>query len=202
MIGLAQLVPKAIELLEPKIGFGDHRHRQNISSLLGAAFVALHRRIPTESEAEALAHEYQPAVERHGEEIERDDAQECLDHLLAYVVERRNLGHWIALVRERLTDTTKPLSDYNVASEVVAMHDLMVQVGGPTEGLLIRNGSPAVERAFADTRWAGMLGRRHCASLTAPSIPRTPCDSAGPGRKRGASEFRCDTSQTNCPATH
>ncbi|UZF90884.1 bifunctional DNA primase/polymerase [Bosea sp. NBC_00550] len=150
MIGLAGDVVKAIDLLEPLMPSGDRRHRQNIATLLGAAFVALHGRIPEAEEAESFAHEYGPAVERHALEIERDDAQECLDHLFAHAFDRNTLGMWIP---RALADSLVPLARSD-AIHVLGMFDMQLHDKDGRSGLLIRNNSPAIEKIFKDTRWA------------------------------------------------
>ena len=96
MVSLADKIHPAIDRLEPLIVSTDRRHRQNISTLLGGAFVALHGRVPTLEEATALAAEFSTTVARHDEENERDDALECLNHLLNHPHEGFPLGHWIS----------------------------------------------------------------------------------------------------------
>jgi hypothetical protein len=94
MASIAQLIDPTIDLFAHAMPGLDRRHRQNMATLLSGAFVSLHGRIPTPEEAEAWAAEYAPSVEVHAESLERDDAQEALDYLLAHVVEGNTLGYW------------------------------------------------------------------------------------------------------------
>ena len=142
MVSLAHLVDQAIDRLEAVIPSGQRRHRQNIAAMLGAGFVALHGRVPSEEEARALAEEYRPAVDHHAIDLERDDAQECFDHLMAYMVQDRPLGHWIATA---LDERSTQRNDHTEAHRYVAMHDLRLVTSGESPGLLIKHGSPAIE---------------------------------------------------------
>lgn len=53
MIGLAHLVQPAADAIDLHLT-GDRRHRQNMSILIGAGFVALNGRVPSDEEARAL----------------------------------------------------------------------------------------------------------------------------------------------------
>jgi hypothetical protein len=97
MAGLAQVVPPAIEQFMKALPGIDSRHRLNIATLLAGAFVAKHRAVPSEAEAQAMAEAFLPSIELHAEAFERDDASECLEHLLAHQVEKNTLGYWIGV---------------------------------------------------------------------------------------------------------
>ena len=79
MLSVAELIGPAIDLFEPLLPSGDKRHRQNFATLISAAFVALHRRIPTFVEAATWAEEYVTALEQHSEDIERDNSLEMFN---------------------------------------------------------------------------------------------------------------------------
>jgi hypothetical protein len=150
MLANAGLIQLAIDIMDRVIVAADRRHRQNLGTLLAAGFVALHGRVPTIEEATALAEEYRPSIERHALETERDDAMECLDFLLSHVVDDYPLSHWLAAERDRKQGQS---NDYADTRRIVAMHDMIVETSGERAGVLIRNGSPALERIFERTRW-------------------------------------------------
>ncbi|MBN8940636.1 MAG: bifunctional DNA primase/polymerase [Rhizobiales bacterium] len=180
MVSLANLIVPAIDILEPVIPSGDRRHRQNLSTLLGAAFIALNRRVPTLEEAQAFAEEFRPAAEKHAEDIERDDALECFEHLLAHVVEGDTLGYWLAEEYKSLTIAKK---NTVAAERYVAMYDIRVVVDGEHPGVLIRNGSAAIERVFQGTVWAGRAWQRALRKLSGSFLPPNPIQFSGSGMK-------------------
>jgi hypothetical protein len=87
MVTLANLIAPALDTFERVMPSSDRRHRQNMATLLAAAFVALHQRVPSPDEAKALGIEYTPTIDLHAEEAQRDDARECLDYLFSHVVD-------------------------------------------------------------------------------------------------------------------
>jgi hypothetical protein len=150
MIGLAHLIQPAADAIDFHLT-GDRRHRQNMSILLGAGFVALNGRVPRAEEAQALAAEYAPAIERHALEVHRDDAQECFDHLLSYVEEGYPVGHWLARHQAELPVRRNDSSD---PERIIAALGMRIIVGGDKEGLYIGNGRSAssMERSRRRTR--------------------------------------------------
>ncbi|RWB66807.1 hypothetical protein [Mesorhizobium sp.] len=170
MIGLAHLVQPAADAIDTHL-VGDRRHRQNMSILIGAGFVALNSRIPTDEEAQALAAEYAPAIDRHALEIERDDAQECLDHLLSHVVDGYPLAHWLACLRD---EQRRRGNDFADAERVVASYGMRVNAGGESAGFYIANGAPAMEEVFRGTPWAQRAWERAIRKLDGAFAPRDP----------------------------
>lgn len=170
MISLAGDVVAAIEKLEPVIPSGDRRHRQNMANLLGAGFVALHARCPTNEEAVTLAEEFGKLVARHADEIERDDAQECLDYLFSHVHERNSIGIWIG---EALGRANSKLA-HAEASQVLDILDMRLYDKPDGAGLVIRNGSPAIDRVFRNTRWADGAWQRALKKLEGAFVPKDP----------------------------
>lgn len=170
MIGLAAEVVAAIDKLEPLIPSGDRRHRQNMATLLGAAFVARHCRVPTEQEAVGLADEFRPLVERHAVEIERDDAQECLDHLFSHVHETNTLGMWVS--EARASEAGKLAHEHS--HHVLDLHDMRLYAKPDGVGLILRNGSPSIDRIFRNTRWADGAWQRALRKLDGIFHPQNP----------------------------
>lgn len=180
MIGLAHLVQPAADAIDIHLT-GDRRHRQNMSILIGAGFVALNSRVPTGEEAQALAAEYAPAIERHALEVYRDDAQECLDHLLSHVVDGYPLGHWLACLRD---EQRRRGNDFAEAARIVANYGMRVETGGEAAGFYIANGAPAMEEVFRGTPWAQKAWERALRKLEDAFIPPNPIQFKVLGKKR------------------
>lgn len=153
MVGLAHLIPAAIAAFSKALPGIDSRHRKNVATLLAGAFVALHGAAPTETQARDEALRYKTTVELHAEAFERDDAAECLHHLLAFQIERQTLGYWLAAAQEdQVGGVPEDLRENT--ERILRNYDLVVRTGGDQPGFFIRNGSPAVENVFRDTKWA------------------------------------------------
>lgn len=180
MIGLAHMVQPAADAIDIHLT-GDRRHRQNMSILIGAGFVALNGRIPTDEEARALAAEYAPAIERHALEIYRDDAQECLDHLLSHVVDGYPLGHWLACVRD---EQQRRSNDFADAERIVTNYGMRVNAESEAECFHIANGAPAMEVVFQGTPWAQQAWGRALRKLEGAFTPRDPVQFKVLGKKR------------------
>jgi len=162
MVSLAALLGPAIDIIEPVLPSTDRRHRQNISTLLAGAFVALNGRVPTGEEATALASEYKSTVVSHAEDLERDNSVECLEHLLAYVVDDHPLYHWIATALLEL-----PSEDNRryAAERVLRTYDIAIKTIDGEKAVLFKNGSPNIEKAFQRTIWEGRAWQRALRAL-------------------------------------
>lgn len=79
----AKFLPDAIEIIKAAMSGRDERHRNNMGTLLAAAFVMLEGRVPTKQEASAWVEQHAETLETHGEAHRRDDAVEALDFLLS-----------------------------------------------------------------------------------------------------------------------
>jgi len=151
-VGNAGLIGPAMAKIEPLLPSADKRHRDNFATLLAGAFVALHGRVPTVKEAKKWAKEYSPAVEQHAEDIERDNSMEALEHLFAHIIEDYPLGHWIAVAVEYASTGKEP---NQIARRIIATYDIVVRIDGEDRGILIRRGSPNIEKIYDNTMWAG-----------------------------------------------
>lgn len=180
MIGLAHLVQPAADAIDLHLT-GDRRHRQNMSILIGAGFVALNSRVPSNAEAQALASEYAPAVERHALETHRDDAQECLDQLLSHVVDGVPLGSWLATLRD---EQHGRLNDNSDAERIVSSFGLRVIVGSEGEGVYVANGAPRLAEVFRDTPWAHRAWQSALRKLDGAFTPQNPVQFRVLGKKR------------------
>jgi hypothetical protein len=180
MIGRAHLVQPAADAVDIHLS-GDRRHRQNMSILIGAGFVALNGTVPTDEEAKALASEYAPAIERHALEVHRDDAQECLDHLLSYVVDGYPLGHWLSSLRDEQSGRG---NDFANAERIVANYGMRVNAEGEAAGFYVANGAPAMEEVFRGTPWAQRAWERALRKLEDAFIPPNPVQFKVLGKKR------------------
>ena len=180
MIRLAHLVQPAADAIDIHLT-GDRRHRQNMSILIGAGFVALNGRVPDDDEAKALAAEYAPAVERHALEVHRDDAQECLDHLLSHVVDGYPLGHWLACLRD---GQLRRGNDFTDAERIIMSYGLRVNAEGDAAGFYIANGAPAMDEVFRGTPWGQRAWERALRKLEDAFIPPNPVQFKVLGKKR------------------
>lgn len=180
MVPLAAKVVEAIEVVEPQIASGDRRHRQNMSTLIAAGFVALHRRVPTTDEAATLGQRFEEVVAKHAEEIERDDALEALEHLFSFIIEQDTVGQMLARLYDQLANR-RPTNTPN--NTILAKMDLRLVLDGEQPGLLIRNGSPSVERAFKDSKWQGGAWQRALRKLEGAFSPPHPVQFSGSGKK-------------------
>ena len=159
MANLAPQVVASIDLFRAELSGIDSRLRQNMSTLISGAFVALHARVPSAIEAAEWVTRLMPTIEHHGQAHERDDAMECLEHLFGHMVRSGDgtdfpLGHYIAT---ELGAVQRGEKDNNLRDSyrVMATHELKLYLKEEHEGVLIRNQSPAVDRIYRDTRWAG-----------------------------------------------
>lgn len=150
MAGLAEVVPPAIEQFMKALPGIDSRHRLNIATLLAGAFVAKHRAVPSEAEAQAVAEAFLPSIELHAEVFERDDAAECLEHLLAHQVEKNTLGYWIGVT----LGSTRDIVADDDAKRILRNYDIVVKLGNDEPGIFMKNGSPSIEGIFRDTKWS------------------------------------------------
>lgn len=180
MIANAHLIQPAADAVDSHLA-GDRRHRQNMSILIGAGFVALHGRVPSDEEARALATEYEFAIERHALESYRDDAQECLDHLLSFIVDDYPLGHWLACVRDKQLNGRNDFAD---AERIVASHGMRVNAEGDDAGFYIANGAPAMEDVFRNTPWEKRAWEKALRKLEGAFTPLNPVHFPLIGKKR------------------
>jgi hypothetical protein len=150
-------VAPAIETFQTALHTVTSRHRQNMATVLSGAFIALHGRPPVAEEAADWAVKYAVTIEHHARAHERNDAQDALDHLFAHVVRddysgAYPLAHWLGRELEQLTGTGTA-NDEAALSRILATHDMRVITTGDQVGLMIRNGSAAIDRIFDGTRW-------------------------------------------------
>lgn len=191
MAGLAHLVPPTIESFKKALPGIDSRHRLNIATLLAGAFVAKHRSVPSEAEAGAMAAAFLPSVDLHAEAFERDDAAECLEQLLAYQVEKNTLGYWIAALRGKRHDL------FTEAKGILTNHDIIIRADGDEPGLFIKNGSPAIEGIFSETKWGRGAWERSLRKLEGRFTPRNPIHFPYSGQKSRAIGLPLDRFPTN-----
>lgn len=180
MAGLAHLVPAAIESFKTALPGLDSRHRQNVATLLAGAFIAKHGAVPSGVEAQGMAEAFMPSVELHAEAFERDDAAECLQHLLSYQVDKNTLGYWIAVARAETHDSRTD------AKRILSNHDLVLRRDGEEPGLFIKNGSAAIEVIFSDTKWGRGAWERSLRKHEGRFFPKNPIQFPYSGQKARA----------------
>lgn len=180
MISLAHLVQPAADAIDVHLT-GDRRHRQNMSILIGAGFVALNGRVPEDSEARELAERYAATMDGHALEAYRDDAQEAFDHLLAHVVEGMPLGYWL----HQLHEVQLKRSNLGAEAErIVSAYGMRIISEGEDAGLYIANGAPALEKVFHDTPWGKRAWEKALRKIEGAFTPKNPIQFRLFGKKR------------------
>jgi hypothetical protein len=174
MAGLANVIPQAIAVFMRALPGIDSRHRKNIATLLAGAFIALEGRVPADAEAAAMAETYRVSIELHAEAFERDDSMECLQHLFAHPIEKQTLGFWLSVAlagqEERLPDQRWLKAP---AMRIPRNFEIVLRTGDEA-GFFIRNGSPAVEAIFRDTKWARGAWERALRKIDGYFAPKNP----------------------------
>jgi hypothetical protein len=120
----------------------------------------LHNAIPTPAKAKRWAKDFASTIALHAEELDRDEGRECLEFLFSHPTQTPlgtyPLGHWIAREAQGCHDQE--------ARRQVATFDMRVCQKNPANreegGLYIRNGAPAIDRIFVNTKWAGGAWKR------------------------------------------
>ena len=179
MISIAELLNNAINIFDRHLLSANQRHRKNFSTLLGAAFIALNRREPSDVEAGSWAESYLGALEQHAEDVDRDNSLECLQHLLAYVVEGYPLGHWIAV--SLLNDEQH--QHYYSAEKIMRTYEIIAKPSNDHGGVLIRNGSPAIETVFRGTVWEARAWQRALRAVDGAFSLKNPVHFSGASAK-------------------
>ncbi len=176
MVTHALLVAPAIEKFSDAMPGIDSRLRKNLATLLAGAFIALHARVPSESEAKEMAAEYAESVVRHSKCLDRDDARECLEYLFAHVVEKFPLGHWAAheIIAQRSGEDKE--RDINTAEplRILSIHGMKIIASGEKAGLYLLNKSHAIDRIFSGTRWSQFAWEKALRKLTGAFVPKFP----------------------------
>ncbi|KQP67540.1 hypothetical protein ASF41_07165 [Methylobacterium sp. Leaf111] len=172
MASKALLVDPAREAFEAEMPGLDARLRTNIATLLGAAFVALHGRVPVSEEAKLEASEFASTTADHAEEVDRDDAGEALHHLFAHLISGSSLGQWLA--REHRDLITDGIDDKRMSARIIASLDIMMRVRNDDPGFFLLRGAPGIERIFRDTKWAGDAWTHAIRKLDGAFSPKNP----------------------------
>lgn len=129
-----------------------------MSTLMAGAFIALHGRAPTPDEAGRWVVGQGDAILFHGQAHERHDASDALAHLLGHLVtdihgQTFPLGHWLATDLATQASGRRP-NGLEEAGRIVAIHGMQFILTGDQPGLMIRHGSPAIDKIFQGTKWA------------------------------------------------
>lgn len=153
----AAIVIETISILKIEMPPMDSRHALNMATLLAGAYVALNQATPTAEQAQVWVQTYLPAIERHAQAHERNDAMECWNYLIAQPIRGNEqdfpLGHWLSVALDEMKkgEEKNALSD---ARRILAMHNMRIILDGDYPGLMIANGSPPMDALFKDTKWA------------------------------------------------
>lgn len=169
---------RGLDVFEVAMPGLNSRHRLNVATILAGAFAALHGRAPTPEEAAAWVTQYADAISRHSRAHERNDSAEALAHLLGHLVTdgaglTYPLAHWLGSELE-LQRGRKAPNDLGEAGRIIGIHDMRMILTGDQPGLMIRNGSPAIDRIFHGSKWANGAWRRAFAQLPGAFTLRDP----------------------------
>jgi hypothetical protein len=164
-------------VFQQQMPVADRHHQQNFATILAAAFVALQGTVPTADEAMQWIAEYAPAMQRHAEDNERDNAVECLEHLKAHIVERYPLGRWIATAfsgadeEHQVRDAQRITQAYGIKK-------------GDEQVVYIRHGAPNVDELFRHTVWRERGWQRALRGLDDAFSPKDPVRFGGNDKAR------------------
>ena len=172
MASKALLIAPAREAFEVEMPGLDARLRTNIATLLGAAFVALHGRVPEPKEVKLEVADFALTTAEHAEEVDRDDAGEALHHLFAHVISGSSLGQWLA--REHRDLIADGVDEKRLSARILASLDIMMRVRNDDPGFFLLRGAPGVERIFKDTKWAGDAWAHAIRKLDGAFSPKHP----------------------------
>jgi hypothetical protein len=172
MASKALLVDPARQAFEAEMPGLDARLRTNIATLLGAAFVAIHGRVPASEEAKLEAADFALTTAEHAEEVDRDDAGEALHHLFAHVIAGSSLGQWLA--REHRDLIADGVDEKRLSARILASLDIMMRVRNDDPGFFLLRGAPGIERIFKDTKWAGDAWTHAIRKLDGAFSPKHP----------------------------
>jgi hypothetical protein len=186
MAGHAHVIPPAIAVFMKALPGVDSRHRKNIATLLAGAFVAVERRGPTDAEAASIADAYKDSIELHAEAFERDDSAECLQHLFVYPVEKQTLGFWLSVALAGEEDRLPDDRTFKDGAKRIPRNFEIVVRAANEPGFFIRNGSPAVEAIFRDTKWARGAWERALRKIGGYFAPKNPIHFAATKNKSRA----------------
>ncbi len=169
VVGLAETILEAIPVYASAMQVFDSRLRKTFATLLSGMFVTLNRRVPTLDEAKADVENYRQTIEGHQRDQERDNAQECLSHLLAHVERSpengdKPIGFWLASELNRLRFGVQPNVEPD-SKRIVGNLQAKFRINNVKEGLLIKNGSVPMDRIFTGTRWANGAWNRALGQL-------------------------------------
>jgi hypothetical protein len=184
MVSRATLIPAATGIIGRELPSLDRRHRQNMATLLSGFFVALHGRVPTSDEAQLLAREFEATVEMHAEALDRDDAKEALQYLFAHVVEGYPLGHWAAI--HYMTPNPSHNNVHFSAKRIMQTFDIAFDFDREPVCFYLRNGSPAIDKVFFNTKWADRAWMRAVKKLPDAFSPKNPIYFGSTGGKSRA----------------
>ncbi len=145
-ISFAPQVPKAVSTFIGEMPPGDSRHNKNIATLLAGAFLALEGRTPNPLDAAAWCEKYFDLIESHAEPHKDDDAEDCLNLLLAAMNEGDSFGTILATAAQQG-------SGHNALPAVDALRNHGIKWVG--DGFVVANKHPGLEAIFAKTRWEG-----------------------------------------------
>lgn len=151
-------VVEAIEVIKIEMPSLDSRHVLNMSTLLAGAYVALNQTVPTAEQAQIWVETHLPAIHRHAQAHERDDARECWEYLISQTVKGEELsfplGTWIAMALEEARKGNTRKNQASEAQKILSTHGMRIMLEEDRPGLMIANGAPPINALFRETKWS------------------------------------------------
>jgi hypothetical protein len=145
-IDQAEVTLAAILAFEPLMPSIDSRAKRNLSIAFGAAFTALHDRIPTPGEIETWIENYKSLIVDHSQAHEQNDPQDCLSFLLSH-----SLGHVEGNVWKAVANAAKPsrFAQDNNPNNTLQSYGLRVEDGM----LFVSDNHGYLMRIFQGSKW-------------------------------------------------
>jgi hypothetical protein len=184
MVSHAAKINPSIRIFRQAMPGMDLRYRDNMATLFAGAFIALHGKEPSLDEAKEWTASFADTLHLHGEALDRDDTQECLNYFFAHVIDKYPVSYWVA---EELNfrRESKPSSGYDSA-RILSILGLKLRTGNEEPGLIMQNGSPGIEKIFSGTKWGSGAWQKVLRKIPGAFSPRTPVYFSGTGKKSRA----------------
>lgn len=141
------LVLASQECINRKLPAIDSRHAMNMSLLLAGAWVALEGTIPTEEESASWVEEHMAVILAHDIQHEQDDTKDCLNHLLASMLDYRedkSIGSMIWSVMYHVDP-----GPWDADTETLKNRGIRID----EDMLTVANNHPRLNDIYRGTRW-------------------------------------------------
>lgn len=122
----------------------DSRHAQNMGTLIGAAFVAIQGKAPSEDQAKEWVSIHDELIQHLGSEHDTDDAYDCLQALLLYKPTQVDYTIGSILQEALKNQGGSNIKGPELLTYGIALHD---------NGFIVSNTHPEIKKMFRGTVW-------------------------------------------------